>query len=706
MNRVIFTCLLVMLTISQAGYVIVDSDISRVKKQVFKATYGRIRDANIKVLGISKPTVIPNNSNILFQIAWVGLINRKDSKVYYFNSKKNSHKITADLPSKSKVSFNIDDKEIEKLLMSISSVKKPDWKLLPTLKIDSKKTDRKFKRNSDPEPHNHEKNDADSRHSFNYYKRISAARNALEDDKKTAIDIGKPYNTEYNKSTPAYSNIDNRLLEKILDKKNTQDPVSKEHHVEPKESGKICEPRIDIINKKVVIQVWDHGKCIDSSKNYLIKKDYRCSECKDYIDIKDGFAYLTYQLYWEDNSSEKHIVDTKVKVSKKHKFKLQKNYDACDYIIDISKMIAKPQYKLLYLNDNDKEQVIHECKADELSQDVAINEDYTSCELLHDYDNEWTLRQSAGVFKKNGKRIEAFGCRPIGDPIKHKYDEEACEQSIGDTSRGFNLMCRRYIEIEGRKIFISDCHPYGDTNMLSESLDGCDDFHQHIFDKGYTEIYKRWFYMQGLEKKYITDCKKSNEKSMHSYETVDYLHDDILRISKPINNIYVNINGEGKKIIREFSEVSVQPDIPYENTDVVDEESESYSYVGCFKITKTNRMYYYKRADGSIFKEYKGIGRDHKSENLCVTTQEYQEIYSFTEIFKNRKWCRRKIDDPEHKLVDGTLMERLEKNRYVPCYTPVKYRRRYQKQSREVVHFPNGDIVNKSWVDEGIPYLK
>jgi hypothetical protein len=489
-----------------------------------------------------------------------------------------------------------------------------------------------------------------------------------------------------------------------------------------------CTPRVDEDNDRIIIQsksvtyknneIIKESECTDSFTKYLIKKDYLCENCKDFVDLGNLKAWPTFEKHWINKDGVKTVISTQPEKDETLAFPIVKDKGDCEPYINLPTMQAFPQVELIYFDRVHSRKVAKACHKEDSAEGVNIQLTMEGCTPTHNFENKWSILKKKGVFELDGKQYTAFGCREEGEPIIHQYDTGVCSSSINLQEREAILMGRKYIMLNDTKVYLSDCEPIDSGHVLQETTQGCEGQFVHSQSEGRSYLKKRWYYNDHLDRQFVTTCQKSTEFIPHQIEVTGYRHNDGSKKSQQITTVYIEYGeDERDNLYTDYINPNAEP-IPYTLISTTDEPTESFVYNDCYKISQTNKYRNYTRPDNTEYKEFIGIGSPLRSGNLCTITTETKDLYHHTHV-----WCTRgdapyyefDVHDPEQKKyplarvqnlrgsVAYSSSKRVVSGEYIGCGMYVEHRcaRYFEANTRTITHYPNGTDIIGDWIGTG-----
>lgn len=495
----------------------------------------------------------------------------------------------------------------------------------------------------------------------------------------------------------------------------------KEHNITVTDG---CNPRIDINNDKVLIQnkiitYRDNIKiketqCKDSTESYNIKKDYNCHNCIDKVNEELGVVYQGYIRYWYDKHGNKHILSNNVEYDDDNKYLIIKDDLSCSPYVNVDDMLAFKQTQLYYYNNSNKKIIIKTCHVPDSLPGVAITETTEGCSPTHDLNNNWSILQKKGIFNIDDIEHVAFGCKEVGRPQKHEYETDSCALST-NLELGYTVvMGKKFVTLDNNRYYLTGCEPIDHESILYSTRDGCY-LYIHDLPAGKSYLTKRWYYNNGLNRVYISDCDKSEECREHHYQVIDYQHDDLNKKSSAIVDVFIKDEGRIVDVKKSILH-PLQRYIPYKLLKTFNKQTNSFVYDGCYKLTAQNKYELWERPDKTTYEIFIGVGEQLRSVDLCQYNKEYIDkylyslivkLYGFRSIYDNitkqleTYYLAKKTDLPTAKRIhDPNLIWRNNDLSSQLGYVEMK-----QKYLRDTILFPSGEYKYADWISFGEPFV-
>lgn len=377
-----------------------------------------------------------------------------------------------------------------------------------------------------------------------------------------------------------------------------------------------CGIHIDEYNNRVIIKKTNRlqsSSCQLSDETYPIKKNYTCDKCIPNINNVLEKVYLSYQRYWIDINGIKHNINEDIHIDKERSYSIKKDYDSCNFQFINEDKIAYSYYMQFYIDENGIRKNLSKCIKD--LEPLELYSEINFIDKVSDFKKHWTIVPYDKFFNFNGEKKLAIGTRTYSKPIDHEFDCSVCEQIINSKDKIYIKTGRPYINILGEKKYVSEeCFPLNEGVIMEETIDGCEKKFFYDQDKKSCFLKKRWFYMIGDKKNFISPCITSNEVIKSDYKKDNWQHDDFNKRSRYDLVVYVNYNGEDIRVTSYDGGFEL-----YNFIENVDVSTNSFVYEGCYKKFKTEKHSKFKRGDGSLYKEYIGESVPFYGINECKT---------------------------------------------------------------------------------------
>lgn len=261
------------------------------------------------------------------------------------------------------------------------------------------------------------------------------------------------------------------------------------------------EKKVDVVNGKTTF-----GGCQDSATNWKIERDYLA--CDDLVDMDTMTAYQQYQNYYLGAAGSNQTIGT-CQPDKDKAYSIKEKMGTCAVSPSISKQVAEPRAVLVYANDKGQEVEVRGC-ADTFDENDAIpmRQDVAACSIRHNFkvDDSGTSEElGQWVYDLDGTTYAASACVPTGRVFPHKkvYQDKTnqylCQPLVNSSDQTVTLQYRKAIEIDGAEQFISDCTPDTDPSLrlpVKATGDGCDNPSQWDHDVAAAKSYakERFFF--------------------------------------------------------------------------------------------------------------------------------------------------------------------------------------------------------------------
>ncbi|QFT29522.1 hypothetical protein FIV00_03440 [Labrenzia sp. THAF82] len=137
---------------------------------------------------------------------------------------------------------------------------------------------------------------------------------------------------------------------------------------------------------------------------------------------------------------------------------IEKNYDACEAIVDIDARLAFPQFETFYTDDKGARYDLEACQPDEANYHV-INEDFDACTPEVDFEGKTVaLLSSLSYRNRTGEVVSVSECAPSNKTFELERDYSACDD---------------FVDLEGREASAQYTYFYVDGQASRHTVSAC-----------------------------------------------------------------------------------------------------------------------------------------------------------------------------------------------------------------------------------------
>lgn len=201
------------------------------------------------------------------------------------------------------------------------------------------------------------------------------------------------------------------------------------------------------------------------------------SGCSEIVDRQTGKVRRGYQLVYADTiGATREIGTCRADDSPAGEVRTEKDYSACEPIVDIDGGAVTLAYKESYLDSTGTIKALGGCNPDAATKH-PLDRDFASCAEKVDAASGTVTRQFKYLYTDNKGAVRTVGaCRPdVGNVLQVQSDYSACSPEIDaiagvrrDQARAF------YVKADGTRTWLGECKPTDTPPVpLSRSYDGC-----------------------------------------------------------------------------------------------------------------------------------------------------------------------------------------------------------------------------------------
>lgn len=355
--------------------------------------------------------------------------------------------------------------------------------------------------------------------------------------------------------------------------------------------------------------------CSDSNETIPIQRSYLLCDYDENVETREAMAQ--YQLYYVDPAGNRQDVQDGACIpDPEKKFPIVEK--ACPIYLDYTAGAEKavPQASLVYLNDNNREVQVRGCQASETVAAIDMTPTLNGCLIRDDFTNNKSYQQGRFTYQLDGITYQAGDCTDTGTeyPQSKVYADAAgtvlCTPVTDANGVPTALQSRIKITVNGIADYRTPCAPDASGSVtISATTNGCDNpsTWEHVFATSQSYAMERYFFMDGGQARYVTQCQKSTTVYPHQVETTGWQsHDDQL-FAYPLTTVYIT-PPTGRYNIKTSEVLQGAVQQPYELTGTSTVANGQASYVGCDKYAETDQVEQWKRPDLTVYGKPIGSG--------------------------------------------------------------------------------------------------
>jgi len=363
--------------------------------------------------------------------------------------------------------------------------------------------------------------------------------------------------------------------------------------------------------------IMSESDCTDSNETMPIDRSYLLCSYDENIDPTVRAATARYQLFYVDPAGNRQDVQNGDCINDPEKvFPIVEK--ACPIYLDYTANAeqAVPQTTLVYLNDNNREVQVRGCQASETVAAVPMTPTVNGCSIRDDFAKNKSYRQSKFTYQLDGITYQAGDCVDDGTeyPQTKVYADAAgtvlCSPVTDTNGIPTALQSRIKITVNGIDDYRTPCTPdTAGTVTITATTNNCDNpsTWEHNFTTGQSYGMERYFFMDGGQPRYVTQCQKSTAVYPHDQEITGYQNHDDQTFAYPLTTVYITPpTGRYNIKTSEVLQGAVQQTYVLSGTNT--RANGNASYVGCDKYADTDQVELWKRPDNTIYEKVVGAG--------------------------------------------------------------------------------------------------
>lgn len=396
-----------------------------------------------------------------------------------------------------------------------------------------------------------------------------------------------------------------------------------------------CPVRIDTAGMRAIQQsrtettkggaVTGSSECSDDlSEVYPLQKGY--SVCTDQVDLTARSARAQYKLYYVDAGGARLDVSDCAPDTEKT-FPIVEKASVCTIFLDYNQHQAVPQSALVYVNANGVETQVRGCQASETKPAATMTQVTNLCSMRHDYSGGKSVQQATWVYLLDGVQYQAGSCSDTETVYAHEkvYKDASgtyiCAPVINIPNSSAVLQSRVRITVDGNGQYLTECKPDTSSLAVVRTTDTCTDPGKwtHDLAAGVSYGQERFYFMDGGQRQYVTNCQNGATVYTHQVEITDWEnHDDQLYAYSKSTVYIVPPTGRYNIVAGEVLVGAQQMAYELQGTsDVANGQSE---YAGCSALRLTDRVQVWKRPNTTMYNIQIGTGTPTGPVDVCLST--------------------------------------------------------------------------------------
>lgn len=361
--------------------------------------------------------------------------------------------------------------------------------------------------------------------------------------------------------------------------------------------------------------IMSESECSDSNETMPIQRSYLLCDYDENVETRKAMAQ--YQLYYVDPAGNRQDVQDGACIPDPEKeFTIVEK--SCPIFLDYTAGAEKavPQSSLIYLNDNNREVQVRGCQASETVAAVDMTPTLNGCSIRDDFTKNKSYEQGRFTYQLDGITYQAGDCTDTGTeyPQSKVYADAAgtvlCTPVTDANNVPTALQSRIKITVNGIDDYRTPCTPDASGSVtITATTNGCDNpaMWEHNFMTGQSFGMERYFFMDGGQPRYVTQCQNSQTTYPHGVEITGWQpHDDQL-FAYPLTTVYIT-PPTGRYNIKTSEVLQGAVQQPYELTGTTIVANGQASYVGCDKYAETDQVEQWKRPDLTVYQKPIGTG--------------------------------------------------------------------------------------------------
>jgi hypothetical protein len=193
--------------------------------------------------------------------------------------------------------------------------------------------------------------------------------------------------------------------------------------------------------------------------------------CEPQIDLANGIVRQTAKT---ETLEDGIVTETEACSPNGIVWNIQRNYEACEDLVDEAGLVARPQYASFYNDDKGARYDLAACQSDQ-SISFAISESSDDCKPEVDLDNERVTLLSRLTYRdRTGKDVAVSECAPSKTQFEMEREYGSCSDAVdleaGIAQAQYTLS---YTDEKASRQEVSDCMPDEEQAFKIEEKQNC-----------------------------------------------------------------------------------------------------------------------------------------------------------------------------------------------------------------------------------------
>ncbi|PLW77188.1 hypothetical protein C0081_10975 [Cohaesibacter celericrescens] len=372
--------------------------------------------------------------------------------------------------------------------------------------------------------------------------------------------------------------------------------------------------------------------CSDSGTTFTIQKSY--SVCEDVVDLTGLVANPQYISYYIDEDGTRTEISD-CQPDTETSFTIVESEASCAVTIDVDSLKVIRNSALIYTNASNAQVKVQDCAVSETLEPYTLVADSYSCNMKHDFSAGYSAEMVMYTYEKEGVYYQATPC--IDTSVKYTHEKvfvddgvRICSMLVNSSAGTATPQYRTRITVDGEDQYIDECKPDTSATVgIYETTQGCEDpsVWTHDLNAGVSYGQSRFYYDTTLGREFITSCQSNAATYSHDITPTGWKYNDEGLVAQQLISVTIDVNGTVYPIATNYlAPGTTEVSYTYTGINDVADYSQRY-YDGCYLMVPTNRSENYIRPDGTTYSNPIGQGLDLNEGDKCTREQETAVTY-------------------------------------------------------------------------------